>query len=104
VLKQIFAKYCTPKPQEADQLSIPPNAFLSPEQLDKWAIDTNGSPLPAEQKEHIREFMDVNEDGNLTLKGFIQIYQLQTENDENETWKDLGKHGFTRNLSLAGSS
>ena len=23
------------------------------------------------------------------FKGFLQIYQLQTENDEEETWKDL---------------
>lgn len=23
------------------------------------------------------------------LKGFLQIYQLQTENDEEETWRDL---------------
>ena len=23
------------------------------------------------------------------FKGFIQIYQLQTENDEEETWRDL---------------
>jgi hypothetical protein len=23
------------------------------------------------------------------FKGFMQIYQLQTENDEEETWKDL---------------
>lgn len=23
------------------------------------------------------------------FKGFLQIYQLQTENDEEETWRDL---------------
>ncbi len=36
------------------------------------------------------EFMDIDENtGNLSFGGFMQIYQLQTENDEAETWKDL---------------
>ena len=53
------------------------------------------------------EFMDVTDTGCLTLvtlvlrihrrlliigyrfKGFLQVYQLQTENDEEETWRDL---------------
>ena len=26
------------------------------------------------------------------FKGFLQIYQLQTENDEEETWRDLVSH------------
>lgn len=51
------------------------------------------------------------------LKGFLQIYQLQTENDEEETWRDLVRgvvmqpdssghsipqstHGFDRMLKL----
>jgi hypothetical protein len=28
-------------------------------------------------------------DSKRRFKGFLQIYQLQTENDEEETWKDL---------------
>jgi hypothetical protein len=53
------------------------------------------------------EFMDVTDTGCLTsviaipridryiltmdhrFKGFLQVYQLQTENDEEETWRDL---------------
>lgn len=54
------------------------------------------------------------------FKGFVQVYSLQTQNDEAETWKDLvrpvyhlsrdeienqsnvlqAKHGFDRNLRL----
>jgi hypothetical protein len=91
---------------------------MSPQSLDKWAIDTNGSPLPDEQKEEIGEYMDVNDEGNLTsvfpkflkttslapripsrFKGFTQIYQLQTVNDESETWRDLVRQlqPFTQN-------
>jgi len=100
VLKRIFGKYCTPTPGESDPLELSPSAFMSPGSLDKWAVDTNGSPLPDDEKDEIKEFMDVNGDGNLTFKGFTQIYQLQTENDENETWRDLEKHGFDRSLSF----
>jgi hypothetical protein len=54
------------------------------------------------------------------FKGFLQIYQLQTENDEEETWRDLvrqtrtkgsalltlqlqSNHGFDRTLRLVSS-
>jgi len=82
-------------------LEPPPNAYLTTEALDKWATDTNGSPFSEETKEELKDMLDVNDDGNLTFKGFLQIYQLQTENDEEETWKDLSTHGFDRSLSLA---
>jgi len=49
------------------------------------------------------EFLDVTDTGCLTFKGFLQVYQLQTENDEEETWRDLSKHGFDRNLRLVSS-
>ncbi|KAJ3838454.1 hypothetical protein EV361DRAFT_788914 [Lentinula raphanica] len=103
-LKRIFAKYCTPKiklPLEGD---IPPNAYLDSTGLDAWASDTNGEPFSEDTKEEILQFMDVTEDGNLTFKGFLQVYQLQTENDEEETWRDLSKHGYDRTLNLIGNA
>ncbi|KAH8117330.1 hypothetical protein DFH11DRAFT_1816471 [Phellopilus nigrolimitatus] len=108
-LMHIFAKYCTPapRPPSADLqpglspplLVPPPNAHFTADALDHWATDTNGSPLPQEAKEEL-ELVDVTEDGNLTFQGFLQIYQLQTENDEEETWRDLSSHGFDRTLTL----
>jgi len=113
-LKHIFAKYCYPPVERsADSvdvlLSPPPNAYLTEEALEKWALETNGEPISQETKEEIMVFFDLNDDGNLTyvffhsitgervfmdpiclsFKGFLQLYQLQTENDEEETWKDL---------------
>ncbi|TFK42666.1 hypothetical protein BDQ12DRAFT_676598 [Crucibulum laeve] len=107
-LKHIFAKYCTPPTPAATVeddrrtalLEPLPNAYLSPEGLDAWARDTNGSPFSQETKDELVEFLDVTDDGGLTFKGFMQIYQLQTENDEEETWKDLSSHGFDRSLEL----
>jgi len=109
-LKHIFSKYCTPTPSPitrhpvdptAHALLTPPNdAYLTSEGLDAWARDTNGAPFSEETKEELVEFLDVTADGNLTFKGFIQIYQLQTENDPEETWSDLASHGFDRTLAL----
>lgn len=91
---------------EGTLLTPPPDAYFTKEALDEWARDTNGAPFSQETKEELQEFMDVTEDGCLTcvafsfelelgeftfrsFKGFLQIYQLQTENDEEETWRDL---------------
>ena len=86
-------------------LSPPPDAYLTEKALEKWALDTNGEPFSQEMKEEVMDFFDLNDDGNLTyvfiealaydrlilvsFMGFLQLYQLQTENDEEETWKDL---------------
>ncbi|KII89217.1 hypothetical protein PLICRDRAFT_124369 [Plicaturopsis crispa FD-325 SS-3] len=113
-LAHIFSKYCVPSappthpttPTESRDalskslLSPPASAYLTPEGLDAWARDTNGAPFSAETKEELVEFLDVTDDGGLTFKGFLQIYQLQTENDEEETWRDLSNHGFDRSLRL----
>ncbi|TFK29856.1 hypothetical protein FA15DRAFT_663138 [Coprinopsis marcescibilis] len=103
-LKHIFSKYCTPPVQKDGRSSAllmpPPDAYLSDEGLDEWARDTNGAPFSEETKEELVDFLDCTDDGCLTLKGFVQIYQLQTENDEEETWRDLSSHGFDRSLQL----
>ena len=80
---------------------------MSSEGLDAWASDTNGTPFSEDTKAELMEFMDVTDTGCLTwvavalrisrhsliveyrFKGFLQVYQLQTENDEEETWRDL---------------
>ncbi|KAF8969995.1 hypothetical protein BDZ97DRAFT_1793854 [Flammula alnicola] len=103
-LKHIFAKYCTPSVERTSDESIlltpPSNAYLSDDGLQKWALETNGEPFSDETREEVVESFDVTDDGNLTFKGFLQLYQLQTENEEDETWKDLQKHGFDRSLKL----
>ncbi|KIJ44047.1 hypothetical protein M422DRAFT_79994, partial [Sphaerobolus stellatus SS14] len=68
--------------------------------LDRWAKDTNGEPFSEETKEELREYIDMTEEGDLTFKGFLQIYALQTENEEEETYRDLSKHGFNDELEL----
>ncbi|KAI0763739.1 hypothetical protein BC629DRAFT_1596929 [Irpex lacteus] len=100
-LGHIFSKYCSPPPEQRPGLLVPPEgAFLSSEALDEWAKDTNGSAFDEDSKEELLMFMDCTEEGGLTFEGFLQVYQLQTECDEEETWRDLSKHGFDRSLKL----
>ncbi|KAL4250397.1 EF-hand domain-containing protein [Abortiporus biennis] len=105
-LKHIFAKYCSPPPlpgpsSKKSGLLVPPEgACLTSEGLDAWATDTNGKPFDEETKEELADYMDTTDEGFLTFRGFMQVYQLQTENDEEETWKDLSSHGFDRTLRL----
>ncbi|KAI0318642.1 hypothetical protein OF83DRAFT_926047 [Amylostereum chailletii] len=103
-LKHIFAKYCTPTSEgKADSdsgfLQPPVDACLDSAGLDTWARATNGAPLSDEEKDDLL-MLDVTEEGMLTFQGFLQLYQLQTENDEDETWKDLSRHGFDHRLKL----
>jgi len=50
--------------------------------------------------QEIRSNFEVSEEGYLTEDGFLGIYSLQTNADPEETWKDLERHGYDRNLSL----
>lgn len=63
-LAHIFTQYCTPKPVRGEPPR--PDAVLDPAALDQWARDTNGSPFSEEQIEEMKEFLDVDDAGNLT--------------------------------------
>ena len=98
-------------------LQPPDGAVLTDEDLDTWALDTNGALLSDGEKAEL-EMLDVDDDGRLTYaphlscpssqgadsssircKGFIQLYQLQTENDDDETWKDLVRPSPSHDVS-----
>ncbi|KAG6890461.1 hypothetical protein C0992_001508 [Termitomyces sp. T32_za158] len=71
-LRHIFAKYCVPPPERKQDgvvtlLEPPPGAYLTAEGLDAWAQDTNGAPFSQETKDELVEFLDVTDDGRLTL-------------------------------------
>ena len=95
MLKEVFGRYSKPptKPKgEKDEKVCGRNG------LNAFAKDTNGQgepqsfqqSLPGELTENglaemtdetyneIVEYLDVTEGGELTFKGFIQLYQLQT--------------------------
>ncbi|KAG0092776.1 hypothetical protein BGZ93_005652 [Podila epicladia] len=76
---------------------------LSNAELDAFAKDTNGDVFDEDTRNEITEFLDLNSKGYLTLKGFLQMYNLQTSSEPEETWKDLQKHGYDTQLKLVAS-
>ncbi|KAG0002403.1 hypothetical protein BGZ65_002659 [Modicella reniformis] len=79
------------------------DGVLNRQELDAFATDTNGSPFDEDSLEEIHQFFDLDNNGNLTIKGFLQMYNLQTSSEPEETWKDLQKHGYDANLKLVAS-
>ncbi|KAF9112159.1 hypothetical protein BGX27_003895 [Mortierella sp. AM989] len=76
---------------------------LSTVELDAFARDTNGDVFDEDMRAEITEFLDLDDNGQLTLKGFLQMYNLQTSSEPEETWKDLQKHGYDTKLRLVAS-
>ncbi|KAJ1966012.1 hypothetical protein GGI12_000386 [Dipsacomyces acuminosporus] len=89
-LKEIFDRY------DRDR-----DGALNDKELEAFAVFTNGKPFSEEDLRDIRENLDCTEDGALLKAGFLQLYSLQTNaGDEEETWKDLKKHGYDDELRL----
>ncbi|KAG0226914.1 hypothetical protein BGW41_004022 [Actinomortierella wolfii] len=86
-----------------DRYDVDKDGALNDEELDAFARDTNGDVFDEDTRAEITGFLDVNDKGHLTKKGFLQMYNLQTPNDPEETWKDLQKHGYDSNLKLVAS-
>ncbi|KAN0066207.1 hypothetical protein ACQY0O_000301 [Thecaphora frezii] len=75
---------------------------LTSSDLDAFALATNGAPFPEEAKEEIQEYLDTDDDDNLTFRGFCEMFHLQSDNEPQETWKDLRKCGFNDELEFVG--
>lgn len=83
VLNEIFSRF-----------DIDKDGALSFNELQEFAIKTNGSEFSNEAINEIQTYFDCI-DSKLTKKGFYEMYFMQTVGDEDETRKDFGKHGFT---------
>ncbi|KAG0022026.1 hypothetical protein BGZ81_008710 [Podila clonocystis] len=86
-----------------ERYDVDKDGALSNAELDAFAKDTNGDVFDEDTRNEITEFLDLNSKGYLTLKGFLQMYNLQTSSEPEETWKDLQKHGYDTQLKLVAS-
>ncbi|KAJ3401597.1 hypothetical protein CcCBS67573_g06407 [Chytriomyces confervae] len=69
-------------------------------ELERFAVATNGEKFEEAAIDELKKSFNCNADGNLTRTGFLEMYQLQTLSDPNETWKDLIKHGYSIDVKL----
>ena len=90
-LKEIFSRY----DKDGD-------GALNEEELDNFAKGCNGTTtgFSDTEKEEIKDNFEIDNNNNLTLDGFMQMYSLQTLSEPSETWKDLETHGYNRYLEL----
>ncbi|KAF9585586.1 hypothetical protein BGW38_001672 [Lunasporangiospora selenospora] len=79
------------------------DGVLNDHELDNFARDTNGDVFDEDSRAEIRGFLDVDDKGNLKLKGFMEMYNLQTNSEPEATWRDLQKHGYDNQLMLVAS-
>jgi len=86
-LKEIFTRFDKDK-----------DGSLNDEELDDFSRICNGEPFEEDSKQEIKSFFDVDEDSNLTLQGFLDMYHSQTSSEPQETWKDLKKMGYDDQL------
>ncbi|KAF9108960.1 hypothetical protein BGX29_000048 [Mortierella sp. GBA35] len=86
-----------------ERYDVDKDGALSNDELDAFAKDTNGAVFDEDSRNEITEFLDLDDKGQLTLKGFLQMYNLQTTSEPEETWKDLQKHGYDTTLKLVAS-
>ncbi|GAA5959447.1 hypothetical protein JCM21900_003759 [Sporobolomyces salmonicolor] len=86
ILKEVFHRYAKPPTKLVAGMD---EKVCGREELNRFAKDTNGQDMTDETYNEIVEFLDVTDEGELTFKGFIQLYTLQTENDPAETENDL---------------
>eukprot|EP00310_Coccolithus_braarudii_P020920 CAMPEP_0183341156 /NCGR_PEP_ID=MMETSP0164_2-20130417/7447_1 /TAXON_ID=221442 /ORGANISM="Coccolithus pelagicus ssp braarudi, Strain PLY182g" /LENGTH=242 /DNA_ID=CAMNT_0025511391 /DNA_START=193 /DNA_END=921 /DNA_ORIENTATION=- len=57
-----------------------------------------GEGLDDDELEQMRQYFDKDGDGNLTLRGFFQMYHLQTQARPVDTWNDLKALGYNKAL------
>lgn len=73
--------------------------IITEDELDTFTKTVNeGKAMSKEEKDEVREYFDVDKDGNLTLTGFLEMYHLQSGGEVDETWKDLRALGFDNQL------
>jgi len=68
---------------------------LTDKELNEYSMACNGIPFEEFTLVEIKENFSTDDQENLTLEGFLDMYSLQTAASPEETWKDLQKHGYT---------
>ena len=90
VLGEIFRKYDKDK-----------DGSLSSSELATFAEESGtGSSISQEERKQLGLFFEVDSSGNLTQKGFEQMYLMNTNHQPEDTWKDLEKLGYSKTLDL----
>ena len=88
VLREVFERFDEDK-----------DGVLNREELQNFAVAANaGSDLEDDEVEQLQQFFECNDKGHLTMKGFFQMYHMQTSSRSSDTWKDMQRLGVPSEL------
>ena len=71
-------------------------------ELDAFARASQTGNITKEDRTQLGTMFDVDAKGDLTPKGFEQMYLMQTAHDPMDVWKDLERLGYSKSLELLG--
>ena len=93
VLREIFGTY----DKDCD-------GALSLEELETFATASkSGEKINDAELKQLGTFFETNSKGWLTLKGFEQMYIMQTQQTASDVWRDLQNLGYKPSLELLGT-
>jgi len=69
-------------------------------ELEEFATTSGSGKNVAEDRAQLQSYFDCNSKGDLTYKGFEQMYTMQIGHEAETTWKDLEQLGYKKPLAL----
>ena len=69
-------------------------------ELEEFATTSGSGKNVAEDRAQLQSYFDCNSKGDLTYKGFEQMYAMQIGHEAETTWKDLEQLGYKKPLAL----
>ena len=93
VLAEIFKRF------DADG-----DGALGMPELEAFAKASGTGTVTAEDQRQLGKLFDADANGNLTLKGFCDMYLMQTNHNAEDTWRDLVRLGYSKELEVLNAS
>jgi hypothetical protein len=87
VLREVFQRF-----------DVDRDEALSLKELEAFAAVTSSGDINRDELRQLGNYFDVNAKGDLTLKGFEQMYLMQTNHQPADTWRDLKLLGYPESL------
>ena len=87
--------------QVFDRFDADRDGALNKKELEAFAVASKtGENLSQDEIKQLGTFFDTNANGDLTHKGFEQMYLMQSNHQASDTWNDLERLGYTKELQL----
>lgn len=83
------------------RFDVDKDGSLSPAELEAFAVASGtGSKIDEDERKQLGVLFDADKSGNITKKGFEQMYMMQVGHNADDVWRDVEKLGYTKSLEL----